>query len=123
MDPLLRLQISKTGCSRSVHSGHQESFVAVSFPTCSQIIAAILERPAIELILTHLTVHPQPRLNGRSARRPGPIARVARLRPSLRATSGRHTTPQPDSSGLGALAVLDIAFVGIGFGVACAGLS
>jgi len=37
--------------------GHQESFVAVSFPTCLQIIASILERPQIEQILTHLGLH------------------------------------------------------------------
>ncbi len=46
--------------------------MAVSFPTCLQIIAAILERPAIEQ---------------------------------------SHTTLRPDSSGLGAVAVLGIAFV------------
>jgi hypothetical protein len=75
-------------------NGHQESFVAVSFPTCLQIIAVILERPAIEQILTHLGLHPQPRPNGRSVRSPGPIARVARLRPSL----ARHKRPPHDAA-------------------------
>lgn len=80
--------------SRTGRPGHHESFVAVSFPTCLQIIAAILERPAIAQILTHLGLHPQPRPNGRSARRPGPIARVARFRPS----HARHKRPPHDAA-------------------------
>jgi hypothetical protein len=79
----LRMKMGETAM------GHQESFVAVSFPTCLQIIAALQERPAIEQILTHLGRHAQPRPKGRSARRPEPIARVARLRPS----SARHERP------------------------------
>jgi hypothetical protein len=79
---------------RTGSPGHQESFVAVSSPRCLAIIAAILERLAIEHILTHLGLHPQPRPNGRSARRPGPIARVARLRPS----HSRHKRPPHDAA-------------------------
>jgi hypothetical protein len=85
--------------------------VAVSFSTCLQIIAAILERPAIEQILTHLgCIHNRGPKGGRRAGR-GLSRGLRGSGPHMRASSGRHTTPRPDNSGLGTLAVLGIAFV------------